>query len=52
MVSGSSGSSLYEFQSKKIEKQLEKNVKNLTRSVGWDLLFSAGDTNQNKGKRK
>jgi len=36
------------YNAKKIEKNLEKNVKKVTRNVGWDLLFAAGDTNQNK----
>ena len=37
------------YQEKQIQRALEKNVKKATRDVGWELLFSAGETNQNKG---
>ena len=38
------------YQERQIEKYLERNVKKVTRNVGWDLLFAAGESNQNKGK--
>ena len=38
------------YQEKQIQRALEKNVKKATRDVGWELLFAAGETNQNKGK--
>ena len=37
------------YQEKQIQKFLEKNVKKVTRNLGWELLFAAGETNQNKG---
>ena len=37
------------YQEKQIAKFLEKNVKKVTRNLGWELLFAAGETNQNKG---
>ena len=37
------------YQEKQIQKFLEKNVKKVTRNIGWELLFAAGETNQNKG---
>ena len=37
------------YQEKEVEKFLEKNVKKVTRNLGWELLFAAGETNQNKG---
>jgi len=36
------------YQERQIEKYLERNVKKVTRNVGWDLLFAAGESNQNK----
>jgi len=36
------------YQEKQIQKFLEKNVKKVTRNLGWELLFAAGETNQNK----
>ena len=37
------------FQEKEVETFLEKNMKKVTRNFGWELLFAAGETNQNKG---
>ena len=37
------------YQEKQIQKFLERNVKIVTRNLGWELLFAAGETNQNKG---
>jgi len=47
LVSDTQGSDHY--QEKQLETFLEKNVKKATRNLGWELLFAAGETNENKG---
>ena len=47
LVSNTQGSDHY--QEKEVETFVEENVKKVTRNLGWELLFAAGETNQNKG---
>ena len=47
LVSDTQGSDHY--KEKAVETFVEENVKKVTRNLGWELLFAAGETNQNKG---
>ena len=47
LVSNTQGSDHY--REKEVETFLEKNVNKITTNLGWELLFAAGETNENKG---